>query len=208
MTHIVAAHVGSQERGEQVRQALQARGIAASDIEVFTLTDAGRHARFPIGGDQDVDPGASKSAGGAAQGAVAGGTLGAVAGVAASAAAPLLAPAIIAGSAGAGAFAGALAGAMRRTEPPGPAEAVNDVVTQQTRRGGVMVAVNVGQPDTRATAIACLRESGAQLIERADGQWRDGHWIDFDPLSAPRWIEAPGEAPAETPVPLRSAERA
>lgn len=199
MTHIVAAHVGTQDRAEAVRVALQGRGVEAGNIEVFTLTDAGRHARYPIGGDRAVDPSSEATPSGAAKGAVAGATLGAVAGVAAAAAAPLLAPAIIAGATGAGAFTGSLAGAMSQTEPPPPAADVNAAMTANTRRGGVMVAVNVGTPEAGADVVDCLRAHGAEQIERADGQWRDGHWADFDPLSAPRWVVAPGAAPGELP---------
>lgn len=194
MTHIVAAHVGTQDRGESLRQALLGRGVPADHIEVFTLTDAGRHARYPIGGDRAVDPASQDSASGAAKGVVAGGVLGAVAGVAAAAAAPVVAPAIIAGMTGAGAFGGSLAGAMRETDAPPPAQDVNAARTADTRRGGVMVAVNVGAPEQGATVVDCMRAHGAEQIERADGQWRDGGWADFDPLSAPRWVDAAGSA--------------
>lgn len=187
MTHIVAARVQTQERAEETRAALQQIGVADADIEVFQMLDAGRHAQHPIGGDRDTSPGAEDSASGAAKGAVAGATLGAVAGVAAAAAAPLLAPAIIAGATGAGAFAGSLGGAMRETDkaPSGQTAAPDEPAA---RRGGLMIAVNVGSPERSAAVIDCLRAQGAEDVERADGQWRDGHWVDFDPLRAPERV--------------------
>ncbi|HVE51129.1 MAG TPA: hypothetical protein VNG69_16130 [Casimicrobiaceae bacterium] len=31
-----------------------------------------------------------------------------------------------------------------------------------------------------------MRESGAKLVELTDGQWRNGDWVDFDPVRPPQ----------------------
>jgi hypothetical protein len=110
-----------------------------------------------------------------------GAAVGAAAGVAASVAAPIVAPAIIAGATGAGAFVGSLAGSMGKTEP-------GEHPQQGTRRGGLMVAVNAGDERNVMRIADCLRAAGADEVEHAEGEWRDGHWADFDPLRAPRLL--------------------
>jgi hypothetical protein len=44
-----------------------------------------------------------------------------------------------------------------------------------------MIAVNVDRPEAEARALAVLRSQGASEIGRAEGEWRDGSWRDFDP---------------------------
>lgn len=188
MTHIVAARIGTQERAAGLRDALIERGTSAADIAVFQVTDAGRHAEYPIGGDRETSPGAGASGQGALKGAAAGAAVGAVAGAVASTAAPLLAPAIIAGATGAGAFAGSLAGAMSATKET-PTRDTAEAGEPSTRRGGLMLAVNVGTPEQGVPVVECLRAHGAEDIERADGEWRDGQWVDFDPLIARRRVD-------------------
>ncbi|MGE5491378.1 MAG: hypothetical protein ACM31P_08870 [Actinomycetota bacterium] len=53
--------------------------------------------------------------------------------------------------------------------------------------GGPMVAVCVDRPGTEAAAILLLSRRGAWEIERAEGEWREGGWRDYDP-HAPREI--------------------
>lgn len=47
--------------------------------------------------------------------------------------------------------------------------------------GGPMLAVCVDRPGTEAAAILILSRCGAREIERAEGDWRDGGWRDYDP---------------------------
>ena len=57
----------------------------------------------------------------------------------------------------------------------------------------------VGRPKTiravefarRVAAVNVLRAKGAQDIERADGTWQAGQWIDFDPLKPPLLVDLP-----------------
>jgi hypothetical protein len=66
--------------------------------------------------------------------------------------------------------------------------------------GGPMVAVCVDRPGTEAAAILILSRCGAWEIERAEGEWRDGGWQDYDP-EGPREIlkEIPGHENSPPP---------
>ncbi|MCY1204241.1 hypothetical protein D9M68_475140 [compost metagenome] len=60
-----------------------------------------------------------------------------------------------------------------------------------------MTAIAAGRFDSFSTAESVasrlqargfadlLRREGAKDVERADGQWVDGRWVDFDPLVPP-----------------------
>jgi hypothetical protein len=177
---ILAGRVGDEERAARASAALAAAGHSGDSIQVFYVNPPGQHARHPLGGDHDADPGAPRASG-QAEGAAVGAVVGVVAGVAAAAVAPLAAPAVIAGLTGVGAHAGGLAGAMRDADD-GP----NDPTP--VRRGGLMIAVRVA-PDAVADTAAILRTHGVEALERAEGDWRDGDWTDFDPLMPPLLLD-------------------
>jgi hypothetical protein len=44
-----------------------------------------------------------------------------------------------------------------------------------------MIAVNVDRLGTESRAVAILRQHRARNVGRAEGEWRDGSWRDFDP---------------------------
>ena len=191
MARIIAARVETQERGETIVDALRKQQF--DETQVFYVNPPGQHATHPLGGDMDADPGAQAAPKGQAAGATAGAAVGAVVGAVASVAAPLVAPAVVAGMTGVGAHVGGLAGAMQRTrdaddereatqrEDPGRE-------ARDTRRGGLMVAVNLGDAD-EAPVVELLQRMGATSIERAEGTWRNGDWVDFDPLAPPKLVE-------------------
>jgi hypothetical protein len=52
-----------------------------------------------------------------------------------------------------------------------------------------MLAVPADVGEDEEVAVDLMREAGARMIERADGTWQGGHWIDFDPVTPPRVIE-------------------
>jgi len=58
-------------------------------------------------------------------------------------------------------------------------------------RPGVLVAVRAVEFAKRVAAVNVLRAEGAQDIERADGTWQAGEWIDFDPLKPPLLVDLP-----------------
>ena len=66
----------------------------------------------------------------------------------------------------------------------------DDEPAPELRPAGVMVAVNADSAEDEEIAIDLLRDRGAQMIERADGSWRDGKWVDFDPVRPPDIIES------------------
>jgi hypothetical protein len=133
---------------------------------------------LPLGGDEDADPKAEGGDSGALKGAAIGGAVGAVAGIAAT---PLVGPIAIAGGAAAGAYAGSLTGAVNRMGDDRPAP--------QPRPAGVMVAVSIDSSEDDELAVDVLRDRGARMIERAEGAWRNGRWIDFDPVHPPDIVE-------------------
>jgi hypothetical protein len=190
MQKIIAGRVETQQRAEELMATLRERGVAMSDMQAFYLTSPGQRAQFPIGGDQYADPDAE----GAPQRQAKGVALGAAAGLAvggiAAAAVPPLAPVIIAGVTGVGALAGSVAGAVSGTEPASEPSEDDESRGEEEhgRQGGMMVAVRV-TPATETAVVEAFEASGAEAIERATGKWRDGRWVDFDPLEAPDKID-------------------
>jgi len=177
---IVAGIFDTDVTAARVAERLRERGYGATDLEQFTLSPPGRHDALPLGGDETADVNARDSHTGAVAGAAIGSAVGAVAGLAATA---LVGPAAIAGGLATGAYVGSLAGAMNRTDDT---PAVEDA---QTRPAGVMLAVHVPDGTDHEMVVAAMRTAGARMIERAEGDWRDGHWADFDPVRPPAVIE-------------------
>ena len=58
-------------------------------------------------------------------------------------------------------------------------------------RPGVLVAVRAVEFAKRVAAVNVLRAEGARDIERADGTWQAGEWIDFDPSKPPLLVDLP-----------------
>jgi hypothetical protein len=192
MPTIIAGRIEAQERVERVVAALREGGVPAGDIQTFYVNPPGQHATYRAGGD----PGARGASPGAAAGAVIGAAAGAAAGAAtAGVVAPLIAPAVLVGLTGAGAHVGGLAGALSGTRDAEQEKRATESANLEreaavTRRAGLMVAVRVNSK-TQSLVIDILRHEAAEDIERAEGQWRDGNWVDFDPLQPPSKIDAP-----------------
>jgi hypothetical protein len=182
MTHIIAGVFDDSSAADRTISRLHDAGFADDDIDRFAVNPPGRHHRLPLGGDQNADEGARGSELGALAGAAVGGAVGAVAGLVAS---PLIGPVAIAGGLAAGAYAGSLAGAVRSLGAPVERGDAGDVV----RQAGVMVAVHVDTTHQEDAALDVLRANEARTVEWAEGLWRHGHWIDFDPVEKPRRIE-------------------
>jgi hypothetical protein len=177
-------------------------GFDAADVTVFFVNPAGQHATYPIGGDRDASPGAKHVYSGALKGAALGTAVGVGVGLAAS---PLMGPAAVVAGAGAGAYAGSLVGALSKmeekpaaakpdehaVEPAATVAAPRDIDTASVRSSGIFVAVRAVEFAKRVAAVNVLRAKGAQDIERADGTWRAGQWIDFDPLKPPLFVDLP-----------------
>lgn len=178
----VSGRLGTWEAAETLCRALVETGFSPVDIEVFYTGPAGRHGVTPIGGDASADAGSVHIGAGAAQGGLVGAATGFAIG-AAFATAPVTGTVVLTAAA-LGAFGGALIGGVTSSEDGStlPDTAEHPVA----KPGGVVVAIrtdrHAGDEDR---ALRCLRASGAIGLERAPARWRDGAWVDWDPV-APR----------------------
>jgi hypothetical protein len=179
MTHIVAGVFDDEQSATAAAHELRNAGFDAANLDQFVLNPPGRHNALPLGGDEHADPNAEGAEKGTLRGAGIGSAIGAVAGLAAT---PLVGPIAIAAGAATGAYAGSITGTMNKL-------GANDEQRHEPRPPGVMVAVNADSPDDQEAAIDLLRDKGARIIERAQGSWRDGKWVDFDPVRDPDIIE-------------------
>ena len=59
------------------------------------------------------------------------------------------------------------------------------------RPAGVRVVAHVPTRQHRECVLATFERHDTRSIEEAEGTWRDGSWVDFDPVSVPRWIKPP-----------------
>jgi hypothetical protein len=179
MSRIVAAVFEDEAHAAAATYELRRAGFEAQDLDQFALNPPGRHHQLPLGGDEAADRQAQGGEDGAVAGAMIGGALGAVAGLAAT---PLVGPAAIAGGLAAGAYAGSLAGAVKTMG--GPSQKDQPI----TRPAGIMVAVNTEFEEDEEVAVDLMRQKGARMVERADGSWHNGRWVDFDPVKPPHVI--------------------
>ena len=188
MSTIIAGRFETQDAANAAVEALQRAGFAQSDVQSFYVSPPGMHGNVPVIDNEQPEVGTSHAGEKAAKAAVAGAAVGLAAGLAA---APLAVPgAVVAGAvagAGVGAYGSSLAGAVsgsgggeveRKAERGEPVE----------RRSGMMVAINA---DTLGAdkAIQALRQAGAQDIERATGEWRNGEWTTFNPTARPDFVD-------------------
>lgn len=181
MSLIVAARFGTFEQAENTAAMLMKKGIHQDEIQLFFVNPAGAHARYRMGGDYFSDPAASGAHYGAVVGAAVVGLIGAlVGGLLAFTLSDAIMP--IVGGAGVGAYIGSLGGAMYHLgRKPGPTEQVESV--KKDRASGVVVAVHAEDEAERSVAMA-LHDAGGVEVERAQGQWVNGRWEDFDSLAA------------------------
>ncbi len=57
------------------------------------------------------------------------------------------------------------------------------------RRAGVIVAARSDGAADEQTAIQVLQAESAYHIEKAEGRWSGGRWVDFDPVAEPRLVQ-------------------
>jgi hypothetical protein len=185
MTNIIAGQYDTFDDAGRAKERLRAAGFDDDSIAVFFNNAPGRHATFPIGGDEFADPEAEELNKGLAKGAAAG----AGAGLAASVGGPLVGAA----AAGVGAYVGGLAGAASESQS-------HDDEPQKIwrRPAGVMVAVGVDDSLRERNALDALRATGAHHIERAQGHIDDGNWTDFDPVAVPQLVDEPQRSAASS----------
>ncbi len=192
MTTIIAGRFEQEAQATHAADALRQRGFAAEDVTIFYLNPPGQHATFPVGGDRDKSHGAAGAHSGALKGAAIGGVVGLGVG---AAVAPLVGPA----GAGAGAYVGSLAGALgdmgesdsaAREGGQPPVDGTPDGIPME-RPAGFIVAARAPEYARRVVAANVLQSVGAKDVERADGTWRMGKWVDFDSLQSPKLVDPP-----------------
>lgn len=194
MATIIAARVKTQHRSDELMAQLQSQGIAATDMQSFYVNPPGQHDMHPIGGDVDEDSGTQDSNVGQATGVAAGAAAGLAAGAIAGAMIPPLAPILAVAMAGVGAHVGGMAGALASTRPSEDEKVETETNTPghdavDMRRGGMTLAVRVDAANEKIV-IDLLSAARVEDLERAQGQWQDGQWVDFDPLTPPSKIGA------------------
>jgi hypothetical protein len=196
MTPIIAGRFEQEAQAQEAAQELRHRGFAADDVTVFYLNPPGQHATFPVGGDRDKSHGATAAHSGALKGAAIGGAVGLGVG---AATAPLVGPVGALVGAGAGAYVGSLAGALgdmgetdsaAKDAGDSPPRVPVDSVPME-RPAGFVVAARAPEYARRVIAANVLQSVGAKDVERADGTWQMGQWVDFDPLQAPKLVDLP-----------------
>lgn len=173
MERIIAGRFQTKEKADAVA-ALIAQYIEAADICIFHNNPPGQHGVLAGGGDESVDRNADgagqSSASAAAAAALTAGAIGAIGG-------PVIALAAAATGAYVGSLAGALDGLGNHEDLPAP------------RSAGIICSVRISNPVTENRVIDTLRDGGAADIERADGEWNNGDWVDFNPVAAPHLVE-------------------
>jgi hypothetical protein len=177
MSMIVAGNFSIKAEADSAIEALLSGGILADHICSFAVNPPGQHAAHPMTGDEYASPGATEAGGGAIKGAAIGSAIGIGAGVVAI---PIAGPAGMAGGAAIGAYVGSLIGALNSM-----GEDVDPVQSEDTvpaRPAGVLVAVDAPIAADRAFATDLLRKRGARDVEESEGTWRNGTWVDFNPV--------------------------
>jgi hypothetical protein len=84
-------------------------------------------------------------------------------------------------AAGLGGYVGSFMGAMLKMRPGTRRNATTEHPVETP--AGRMIAVLSGAPDSEDRIIALLRRHGARKVFKAEGTWRNGSWLDFDPRS-------------------------
>jgi len=170
MARIVAGRFETEPTAEQAVRELRGVRCGERDINVFFNPAPGQHGSFRTGGDEHADAEARGAARHTVKGVALGAGLGLLAGSIAGG--PLGATA----GAAVGGYAGSLAGTLHGLGKEG----------RQQRRwpAGVMVAVNLDGGASEPEVLRILRDSGAEPVQVVDGEWGDGQWRDFNPVSA------------------------
>jgi hypothetical protein len=175
MSRIICGIFDRTLDAEAALEALKREGFHRSEVDAFYVSPPGQHAMTPLGGDAPHSSEGSRGAGaGAGIGALVGALIGGAAGWLFSDS--LI---VIPLAAGLGAYVGSFAGTMARVRSGRRRSA--SVEHPLEPRGGRMIAVLVDRPGTEARAIESLKNHSARDVRRAEGQWANGSWRDFDP---------------------------
>jgi hypothetical protein len=177
MSRIICGMFDRTLDADAALEELKREGFRRAEVDAFYVSPPGQHAMTPLGGDAPHSSEGSRTAGiGAGLGAAIGAVVGAAAGWLVSGDLGLV---VIPLGAGLGAYVGSFAGSMARVRSGRPAAA--SVEHPVEPRGGRMIAINVDRSGTEKRAIEILRRHSSRDVRRAEGEWADGAWRDFDP---------------------------
>ncbi|MEC4720683.1 glycine zipper domain-containing protein [Noviherbaspirillum sp. CPCC 100848] len=185
MTTIIAGRFQEQSEATYAVEELLRAGFDREQLCYFFCNPAGQHGAYPIGGDENISPGAKQSGKGVAAGAATGAVVGA-------AATPVLGPVGAVTGSLVGAHIGGLVGSMSSMKDQDEMHEEGSAPRNPVpvRQSGMMVAVAVPQDDEyHDRAVNVLRSLGAMDIEQAQGTMENGDWVDFDPVSLPQLID-------------------
>jgi len=179
MSRIICGMFDGTLDADAALEELKREGFQRSEVDAFYVSPPGQHDLTPVGGDSPHSSEGSRTAGiGAGVGAAIGAVVGGAAGWVISSAGDFGIVVIPLG-AGLGAYVGSFAGSMARVR--GGKRSSASVEHPVEPRGGRMIAINVERSGTERRAIEILKRHGARDVRRAEGQWANGSWRDFDP---------------------------
>lgn len=168
METIIAGRFETFEIAEEVKTEL-IQFIDVADICIFYNNPPGQHDVLIGGGDEIKDPESEDALG---HGLATSASAGAVAGTVGMLGGPIVALA----AAGVAAYTGSLVGAMH---------GMANTDQSSRRQSGIILAVRLAKPEDKERVESTLNANGAEDIELAEGKWRNGDWVDFNPLETP-----------------------
>lgn len=173
MDQIIAGRFQTKDEADQAARQL-ADFVDDQDISIFHNNPPGQHGTFPIGGDEHADPAArdAESPGTAAAAGLTAGAVGTAVG----------GPLVGLAAAGVAAYTGSLLGTMQGLKEEPDTE-------PDRRQGGIFLAVRVADEAMTQRVISELKRIGAADIEKTMGEWRDGEWVDFNPVARPKLVD-------------------
>lgn len=176
MDHIIAGRFETKARADAAAAAI-IRYVDRTDICIFHNNPPGQHGTSVTGGVEAVNPGLKADGDSAVSTALAAGLTAGAIGLAGG-------PVVALAAAGVAAYTGSLIGAMGGMQDKQANQLPN------LRPAGVILAVRIARATNEKFVIADLRNGGAVDIETAEGEWRDGDWIDFNPVQEPHLVAA------------------
>ena len=176
MSRIICGMFDRTLDADAALEELKDEGFQRHEVDAFYVSPPGQHDMTPVGGDASSSEGSRTAGIGAGIGAAVGAVIGAAAGWVVSGDLGLV---VVPLGAGLGAYIGSFAGSMASVR--GGRRGAASVEHPVEPRGGRMIAINVERPGAEKHAIEILKRHSARDVRRAEGDWANGSWRDFDP---------------------------
>ena len=174
--HIIAGRFQTKSKADAAAAAIM-RYVDRSDICIFHNNAPGQHGTLMMDGTEDLNAGLKADGESTVTTAVSAGLAAGVIGLVGG-------PVTALAAAGVAAYTGSLVGAM------GGMQEAQSQQLPNLRPAGVILAIRIARPASEKFVINDLRIAGAEGIEAAEGEWRDGDWVDFNPVKEPHLVEA------------------